>query len=154
MKTDNSIFAVKLYEMEEQYGRLQCRIRICEQGGSDKIRTELKKAKDEYRENTLLLEERAGNCRSQAVAKLMKAQLEYRKRTGDLMEQLSKDIHWEDSSPEEDEDEADLLYAEFAMDFATLAAQQALIAALTALDRQKRGEDTEKKKEEETECRK
>lgn len=45
MKNDDSIFAVKLYEMEEQYGKLQCRIRICEQGGSDKIHSELKKQK-------------------------------------------------------------------------------------------------------------
>ena len=32
MKIDDSIFAVKLYEMEEQYGKLQCRIRACEIG--------------------------------------------------------------------------------------------------------------------------
>ena len=153
MKIDDSIFAVKLYEMEDQYGKLQCRIRLCEDGGSEKIRSELKKAEDEYQENTLLLEKKAGSCRSQAVAKLMKAQLEYREKTSDLLNQLSKDIHWEDSSPEEDKDEADLLYAEFAMDFATLATQQALIAALKALDRQKKGENKEMKKEEETGCR-
>lgn len=50
MKIDDSIFAVKLYEMEEQYGKLQCRIRLCEQGGSGKIHSELKKAEEEYAE--------------------------------------------------------------------------------------------------------
>ena len=44
MNIDDSVFAIKLYEMEEQYGKLQCRIRICEQGGRDKIHSELQKA--------------------------------------------------------------------------------------------------------------
>lgn len=138
MNIDESVFAVKLYEMEEQYGKLQCRIRICEEGGREKIHSELKKAREEYKENTLLLEEKARTCRSGAVTRLVQAQLDYRHKMGDGMKkQLIKDIHSQDSSPREDEKEADMLYAEFAMDFATLAMQQALISALTALDSQK-----------------
>ena len=137
MNIDESIFAVKLYEMEEQYGKLQCRIRICEQGGSDKIHSELKKAEEEYKENTMLLEEKARSSRSLAVQRLIRAQLDYRQKTADLMkDDIIKDMHSEDNSLEEDKTEADLLYAEFAMDFATLAMQQALISALAALDRQ------------------
>ena len=138
MNIDESVFAVKLYEMEEQYGKLQCRIRICEEGGREKIHSELEKAREEYKENTLLLEEKARTCRSGAVTRLVQAQLDYRHKKGDGMKkQLIKDIHSQDSSPREDEKEADMLYAEFAMDFATLAMQQALISALTALDSQK-----------------
>ena len=40
-----------------------------------------------------------------------------------------------------------MLYAEFAMDFATLAMQQALISALKALDRQKSSENTDTEQE-------
>ena len=128
MKIDDSIFAVKLYEMEEQYGKLQCRIRACEQGGREKIRSALKRAEDEYKENTMLLEEKLNACRSPAVESLTRAQLDYRKRTEGLVDrELSRE----------------LLYAEFAMDFATLSVQQALIAALSALDRRKSAE-TEK----------
>ena len=58
MNINESIFACKLYEMEEQYGKLQCRIRACEYGGRDKIRTELEQARKEYAENTLLMEEK------------------------------------------------------------------------------------------------
>lgn len=47
MNINESIFACKLYEMEEQYGKLQCRIRACEYGGRDKIRTELEQARKE-----------------------------------------------------------------------------------------------------------
>ncbi len=154
MKSDDSIFAVKLYEMEEQYGKLQCRIRICEQGGSGKIHSELKKAEEEYKENTMLLEEKARSSRSLAVQRLIRAQLDYRQKTEDLMkDDIIKDIHSEDNSPEEDKTEADLLYAEFAMDFATLAMQQALISALAALDRQEIEGNIQNAKEE-TECRK
>lgn len=149
MKIDDSIFAVKLYEMEEQYGKLQCRIRLCEQGGSGKIHSELKKAEEEYKENTMLLEEKARSSRSLAVQRLIRAQLDYRQKTEDLMkDDIIKDIHSEDNSPEEDKTEADLLYAEFAMDFATLAMQQALISALAALDRQGIADNTVKDKEE------
>lgn len=149
MKIDDSIFAVKLYEMEEQYGKLQCRIRLCEQGGSAKIHSELKKAEEEYKENTMLLEEKARSSRSLAVQRLIRAQLDYRQKTEDLMkDDIIKDIHSEDNSPEEDKTEADLLYAEFAMDFATLAMQQALISALAALDRQGIADNTVKDKEE------
>ncbi|MDM8235894.1 hypothetical protein [[Ruminococcus] torques] len=149
MKIDDSIFAVKLYEMEEQYGKLQCRIRFCEQGGSGKIHSELKKAEEEYKENTMLLEEKARSSRSLAVQRLIRAQLDYRQKTEDLMkDDIIKDIHSEDNSPEEDKTEADLLYAEFAMDFATLAMQQALISALAALDRQEIEGNIENTKEE------
>lgn len=100
MKIDDSIFAVKLYEMEEQYGKLQCRIRACEQGGREKIRSALKRAEDEYKENTMLLEEKVRSCRSPAVKSLSTAQLDYRKRTEGLMgSELSRDVHSEASSP-------------------------------------------------------
>ena len=136
------------YEMEEQYGKLQCRIRICEQGGRDKIHSELQKAREEYKENTLLLEEKAKTCRSQAVTRLTQAQLDYRKKIGESMrKQIVRDLHTPDSSSGEDEEEADMLYAEFAMDFATLAMQQALISALKALDRQKSLENTDTEQE-------
>ena len=158
MNIDKSVFAYKLYEMEEQYGKLQCRIRICEQGDRRRIHSELEKAEDEYKENTLLLEKKARACRSPAVTRLTQAQLDYRRKIGDTMKkQVMKDLHSEESTPEQDEREADMLYAEFAMDFATLAMQQALISALAALDRTESAEDTEdseEKDKEDTGCKK
>lgn len=133
MKINDSIFAVKLYEMEEQYGKLQCRIQVCEQEGKDRIKSELEKAENEYKENSLLLEKKVRTCRSRAVEKLSRAQLEYRRKTRSLLAQIPDDVHSEDSSRDEDSSEAKFLYAEYAMDFATLAMQQALICALEAL---------------------
>lgn len=134
MNIGGSIFAYKLYELEEQYGKLQCRIRACEQGDRKKIETELRKVWDEYEESSQLLQEKIRACRSPAVSRLSQAQLEYRERTEDLMkEQIANDVHSDVSSPEEDKAEAGLLFAEYAMDFATLSMQQALIAAMSAL---------------------
>ena len=84
MNIDESVFAYKLYEMEEQYGKLQCRIRTCERGGRDKIHSELEKAREEYAENSLLMEEKAKSCRSPAVTKLTQVQLDYRKKVDEL----------------------------------------------------------------------
>ena len=94
MNIDDSVFAIKLYEMEEQYGKLQCRIRICEQGGRDKIHSELQKAREEYKENTLLLEEKAKTCRSQAVTRLTQAQLDYRKKIGENATFSTNVVQW------------------------------------------------------------
>ena len=152
MDINESVFAFKLYELEEQYGKLQCRVRVCEEGGRDKIHSELQKAEDEFEENTLLLKEKVNSCRSGAVAKLSQAQLDYRQKIEEMKKQLVKDLHSDDSSPEEDEKEAGMLYAEFAMDFATLSVQQALISALRALDSRKSAVD--EKKGETEECRK
>ena len=152
MDINESVFAFKLYELEEQYGKLQCRVRVCEEGGRDKIHSELQKAEDEFEENTLLLKEKVKSCRSGAAAKLSQAQLDYRQKIEEMKKQLVKDLHSDDSSPEEDEKEAGMLYAEFAMDFATLSVQQALISALRALDSRKSAVD--EKKGETEECRK
>lgn len=136
MKKAESIFAAKLSEMEEQYDKLRSRIRVCEKGGQEQIRAVLREAEREYRESTLLLEEKVVSSRSQAVAKLAKAQLDYRHETCRLFPGLAGDVHCEENTPEQDEEEANLLYAEYAIDFATLAMQQALISALSALNRQ------------------
>lgn len=73
MNIGEGIFAYKLYELEEQYGKLQCRIRACEQGDKKKIRSELQKVRDEYEENSQLLQEKVRACRSPAVSKLSQA---------------------------------------------------------------------------------
>ncbi len=135
MNIGEGIFAYKLYELEEQYGKLQCRIRACEQGDRKKIKKELRKAWNEYEESSQLLQEKVRACRSPAVSRLSQAQLDYRKQTEDLMKkQIANDVHSDGSNPDEDKAEAGLLFAEYAMDFATLSMQQALIAAMSALE--------------------
>lgn len=142
MKLNQEIFAIKLYEMEQEYGTLQSRLCIC--GGEDheKIRQELQKAKDEYKEQSLLLQKRIEGSRSKAVSELAAAQLEYsRKMEALLRNQVAKDLHSEVNSVREDEAEAAALYAEYALDFATQAMKYALLASLTAIDLQMSAEE-------------
>ena len=75
--------------------------------------------------------------RSPAVAKLADAQLSYAKETeGLLRDQIAKDLHSEMNRDGEDETEASLLYAEYAIDFATQTMRHALVASLAALYKQ------------------
>lgn len=157
MNIGQEVFAIKLYELEQQYGKLQSRIRVCGRESRKRIREELQKIAEEYEEEHLLLQERVKNCRSRAVSRLAKAQLDYQKATDEIVkEQLAADLHGENTTPGEDDQEASALYAEFAIDFATLSMQQALMAALSALDRQTEDtvKETERVKPEDDICKK
>ena len=150
MKLNQDFFAIKLYEMEQQYGKLQSRLRIC--GGEDheKIREELEKAEDEYEEKTLLLRESIAESRSQAVSVLAKAQLECQQKAEKLLkEQLEQCFPSKPGQGKENEAEAAALYAEYAMDFSTQAMQYALIAALKAIDLQMSIEEERRKENDE-----
>lgn len=147
MTLNQDIFAVKLYEMEKQYGRLQSRLRICGRENREKLQAELEHAKEEYEENSLLLKQSIQGSRSPAVAELAQVQ-EYMHKVEDLLKEKAEQFfHCEATSKEEDQAEAASLYAEYAMDFATQAMQYALIVALTAMDLQRNAEE---KKEEQT----
>lgn len=65
MKLNEGMFAIKLYELEQQYGRMQSRLRLCQQEKHSKIQKELQKAIDEYRENEILLQKSVEGSRSQ-----------------------------------------------------------------------------------------
>ena len=146
MGLNQQMFAIKLYELEQQYGRLQSRIFICGQEDHAKIREELRRAKNEYLEKSVLLKKSVEASRSPAVAKLAEAQLDYSSRTARLLkEQMASDLHSDASHAGEDQAEAAALFAEYAIDFATQAMQYALMAALSAMDAQM---TTEEMKEE------
>ena len=51
MKLSEGMFAVKLYELEREYGRMQSRLRLCQQDGHQKIRQELQRITEEYQED-------------------------------------------------------------------------------------------------------
>ena len=146
MKIGQEVFAVKLYELEQQYGKLQSHLHVCSTEEREQIAEERKKAEMEYRESDLLLQDRVKASRLEAVAELAKAQVEYRNKVESLLKkQLRGDTE------EEDRAETAALYAEYAIDFATQSMQYALIAALSAMERQMK---LEEKKGESEKCRK
>ena len=137
MDLAQEMFAIKLHEMEQQYGKLQTRLRVC--GGKDqqRLREELAAAREELACNDLMLKKSMEGSRSPAEAQLAKAQWEYCSKVEKLLHgQAPQYVHSEASAPGEDQAEAAALFAEYAMDFATQAMRIALIAALQAVDLQ------------------
>ncbi len=146
MKINEGMFAVKLYELERQYGRMQSRLRLCQQDDHQKIRQELQRVMEEYQEDELLLLNNVENSRSPAVAALADAQLDYSRRAEEILEQeLPEYLRDEDgSAPEEGakhQAEAAALYAEYAIDFAVQSMRYALMTALKAMDMQMDSEE-------------
>lgn len=146
MKLSEGMFAVKLYELERQYGRMQSRLRLCQQDDHQKIRQELQRVMEEYQEDELLLLNNVENSRSPAVAALAGAQLDYSRRAEEILEQeLPEYLRDEDgSAPEEGakhQAEAAALYAEYAIDFAVQSMRYALMTALKAMDMQMDSEE-------------
>ena len=59
MELRDGMFAVKLCELEHQYGLLRSRLELCQGADHEKIRHLLADVLDDYRENALPQEERA-----------------------------------------------------------------------------------------------
>ena len=84
--------------------------------------------------------------RSPAVAALSGVQLDYMKRMEELLQkELPEDLHGKNHTAAIDHAEAAALYAEYAMDFATLSMRQALAAALAELLQAAENQETNEK---------
>ena len=137
MACGHEMFSVKLRELEQEYGRMWSRIQLFQEQGPQRIRQELERVQEEYQEQNLLLEEAARASRSPAAARLAGMQREYERQVEQILHQeLPKEMQGRKSAPAEAEAEALSLYAEYAMDSATQAMRRAVIAALTAMERQ------------------
>ncbi len=136
MELRDGIFAVKLCELERQYGLLQTRLELCQGAGHEKIRDILQDELNDYRENALLMERRGKASRSPAVAELSSAQRDYDRRVEEILREKLPRLMRGEEDPQEEQAEAAALYAEYAIDFASQAMRGALLAALIAIDRQ------------------
>ena len=146
MGLKEGIFAVKLSELEQEYGRLQSRVHLFEGKDAAQAQQEILRLQDECREHKLLLDERIRSSRSSAVSSLSKAQLEYGQRVEQILnEELPNEMRGRNQSCAEDQAEVMTLYAEYAIDFATQSMRQALAAALSAVVLQQRAEQEAKK---------
>ena len=137
MELRDGMFAVKLCELEHQYGLLRSRLELCQGADREKIRHLLADVLDDYRENALLLE--------RSVAELAGVQRDYSKRMEELLrDRLPRLMHGEED-PQEERAEAAALFAEYAIDFAAQAVRSALLAALAAMDQQMNCEEQQGK---------
>lgn len=142
MELQQGIFAVKLCELEEEYGRLQSRLRVCQGKNLNEIHDALQNLCDEYKEQDLLLEQRIQGCRMKSVAELAQAQLDYRCQIEHLLHgNLVEEMSGRNPTTLEDRAEASSLFAEYTIDFASQAIRYALVAAMRALELQMRAEE-------------
>ena len=142
MGLKQGIFAVKLCELEREYGRLQSRIHLLQAKEPTQVQEELERLLDEYRERKYLLDERVQASRSPVVAALAQAQLEFAAHAEQILtDDLPNEMRGRNQSDAEDRAEAMSLYAEYAIDFATQATRYALVAALSAIILQQKAEN-------------
>lgn len=137
MEIEDGIFAVKLCELERQFGRLQSRIQLCRHADREKLNREIEQLQEEYAENALLLQKSIEACRDHPAASLAGAQLS-------CMQEGDRALRRKSFGVSEDAAETAALYAEYDMDFAVQAMRHALLAALTAMELQLDGEIQEK----------
>ena len=142
MELNQGMFAIKLYELNQQYGQLQSRILLCQNCDHNKILQEIENMKDECIENDFLLQSRINSSRSPAVSKLAAAQMDYSKDTEEILQKVT--LGFQDGMAQETELESAALYAEYAIDFATQAMRHALLASLCAINLQLTEEEIKK----------
>ena len=137
MSAKDGIFSVKLYELEKQYGKTVSRLRLYQQQDHEEIRQEMRQLWIEYQENELLMRQSIQSSRSQAVAALAEAQLDYNQRVQHILrDELPHYLHGEGTDSAADRAEAASLYGEYAIDFAAQAMRHAMLSALSAIDLQ------------------
>ena len=141
MSIGQGMFAIKLHELEQQYGQLLSRLCVCQQANSEAIHRELEKAQEEYAECECLLQKRVEGCRSPMVSGLSAAQRRYCTEARQVLDrELPRFMAGGQESSLAGQAEGMSLYAEYAMDFATLSMKQALLVALAAMELQMRAE--------------
>ena len=142
MKSKQEIFSAKLSELEEEYVRLQNRIRLFQEKDERQILEELRRLQKEGRQRQRLLNDRIRSSRSPSAASLARAQLDYEKQAEKILtDKLPNEMRGTNQTWAQDQAEAMSLYAEYAIDFAVQAVDRALCTSLSALVLQKQAED-------------
>ena len=129
MQENYETFAVKLSELKCEYARLQKRLEACQRKSLEEIRAESESLRQECRQTEALLQKSAASAHSVEMASLSQAQLMYQKKIRNILERLLRDHR-----DAETQSELLILYAEYAVDFATQAMKHALLSAMSAID--------------------
>ncbi|MCD8331172.1 MAG: hypothetical protein LUB63_01385 [Oscillospiraceae bacterium] len=141
MDLQNSIFAMKLCEMEKAYSLLQSRILLCQEKSPKEIHAAILMVRDECEAEELALARDAAHSRLPSVEALTQAQLDYIRMIRDtLLPAVEQDIGGESISSIQAKAEACTLVSEYAIDLATQSMRYALAAAMHAVEMQKLAE--------------
>ena len=135
----HEILSVKLYELDKAMSRVHSRIQMSECATHEQIKAQIEELRKECIENGLTLRNKLKLSKAGSVAKLSEAygEIEHavekvKKRIG--QPELSR---WDEELSVEEK----ILFAEYALDFAVQAANNALLISMEALDAQMEQEE-------------
>ena len=123
----HEILSVKLYELDKKIGQVHSRIQMSEAASHEQIRATVKKLREECTENELVLRSKLQYSKAAVVAELSEA---YNRIEQVIQRQKEKIKNTDDEFSVEEK----ILFAEYALDFAMQAANQALLVSMEALD--------------------
>ena len=130
----HEILSVKLCELENQLSRLSSRIYLSETAGNERLQHEIQTLSKEYVENEMTLRKKLEMSKAELTATLADAyaaiQLIIEKTKSKLQTRADCQNNAVDVA------EGKTLLAEYALDFAAQAANQALLLSLEAIDAQ------------------
>lgn len=130
----NSFFA-KLCELDQDDQLMHDCLTVCQSLNPQALHEEIAKIRRTYDDINFRLEDYVRHSRSPAISALANAQKTYYQTVKQLTEQeLPVYLHSELSFPGDEQSEAGMLYAEYAIDFARQSIYHALLCVLSAID--------------------
>lgn len=124
----HEILLVKLYEMNKEFAKLHSRIELTGTSDLEQIKTEIKVLHKECQENRLILQNQLKFSRAPKVRQISVAY----DRIEAIIKEAQKDLFEKSWSEEMTEEEMALL-AEYSLDFAMQAANNALLVSMEAI---------------------
>ena len=133
---EQDMLAGKLAEVDAQLADVHARLRSAAQMGSRELNLAIAQTREETEQYARALAERLRHSHAHQVGEIADGFEEIR----NIVRRIQTEVRRDDESGEE----MQLLFAEYAMDFAMQAARHALLVALEALrDEQKKGSAAE-----------
>lgn len=124
----HEILSVKLYEMNKEFAKLHSRLELTGTADLEQIKTEIKFLHKECQENRMILQNQLKFSRSPKVRQISVAY----DRIEAIINEAQKEL-FEKSWSEEMTEEEMALVAEYSLDFAMQAANNALLVSMEAI---------------------
>ena len=136
----HEIMSVKLCELDERIARLHSRVRLTETTDTAALRREVKSLERQCAETAMTLRQKLGYTKGTIAGELCET-YETAENRMDGMRQRLEAIVARSEAPAEEE----TLLAEYALDFALLATERALLLSMKAICAQRDAEREERK---------
>ena len=134
MDIKQDMFDAKLNEMAKEYDILLQRVKTIQNADPDEVHKTRECLETEWSDTIIDLKNRAKMMRFLTAQQLSQVQLDYCRKAADILHDSLKESWSAISAGNKSDDTA--LYAEYTLDFATLAMRYALLSVTSAIDMQ------------------